>query len=108
MKKKHTNRLRGFFKVIYLLMLRAIEPASQGGAERQRETESIPSRFCTVSEEPGVGLELANREVMSRAKTESRTLGCASDRVTQAALTCGVFKALHFGIVDKGSCTRAD
>ena len=37
---------------------------SREGAERQGERERIPSRFYTVSEEPDVGLELTNHEIM--------------------------------------------
>ena len=33
--------------------------------ERERERERIPSRFCAASEEPDVGLELQNPEIMT-------------------------------------------
>ena len=33
--------------------------------ERERERERIPSRFCTVSTEPSVGLEPTNCEIMT-------------------------------------------
>ena len=33
------------------------------GAERERERERIPSRLCTVGEEPDVGLKLTEREI---------------------------------------------
>ena len=46
--------------------------ASGGGAERGRER--TPSRLCTVSTEPSVGLELTNREIMIWAKIKSQTL----------------------------------
>ena len=36
---------------------------SRGGAERRRDR--IPSRLCTTSTEPNVGLELTNREIMT-------------------------------------------
>ena len=35
-----------------------------GGAETE-ETERIPSRLCTVSMEPNVGLEPTNHEIMT-------------------------------------------
>ena len=46
---------------------------SGGGAEseREREGERIPSRLCTVSPEPNMGLNLTNREIMTRARIES-------------------------------------
>ena len=39
----------------------------RGGAEREteRERERIPSRLCTVSAEPNMGLELMNCEIMT-------------------------------------------
>ena len=46
---------------------------SRGGEERERERERIPSGLCTVSEEPDVGLELSNQEIMIWAKTNSQT-----------------------------------
>ena len=33
--------------------------------ERERERERIPSRLCTVSTEPDVGLELTDCEIMT-------------------------------------------
>ena len=33
--------------------------------KREREKEGIPSRLCTVSTEPDVGLKLTNREIMT-------------------------------------------
>ena len=39
--------------------------------ERERERERIPSRLCTVSTEPEVGLELTNGELMTQAETKS-------------------------------------
>ena len=38
---------------------------SRGGAERERERERIPSRFCAVSPESDVGLDLMNHEIMT-------------------------------------------
>ena len=39
------------------------DSTSRGGAER--EGERIPSRLCTISTEPDVGLELTNPEIMA-------------------------------------------
>ena len=44
-----------FFKVCLFVYLR--ESARRGGAETGRERERIPSRLCTVSTEPNVGLD---------------------------------------------------
>ena len=40
---------------------------SRGGAGREEEgeRERIPSRLCTVSVKPNVGLELTNPEIMT-------------------------------------------
>ena len=41
---------------------------SRGGAEREEDTESeAGSRLRAVSPEPDAGLELTNREIMTRA-----------------------------------------
>ena len=45
-----------FFKLIYL---------SRGGAERERQTERLPSWPQDVSVESDVGLKLTNREIMT-------------------------------------------
>ena len=37
---------------------------TEGGGERERERERIPSRLCAVSAESDVGLEFMNREIM--------------------------------------------
>ena len=39
------------------------ERESRGGAERERQR--IPSRLCTISAEPDVGLEVTNHEIMT-------------------------------------------
>ena len=53
---------------VYLLILREREreeeSAGRGGG-REREREKIPSKLCTVSAEPIVGLELMNGEIMT-------------------------------------------
>ena len=38
---------------------------SRGGAERDGERQSIPSRLCAVSAEPDVRLKLMNHEIMT-------------------------------------------
>ena len=55
------NFLFFFFKFIYL---RERERA-QTGWGRERRRDRIPSRLCTVSTEPDLGLELVNREIMT-------------------------------------------
>ena len=35
------------------------------GRGRERGREGIPSKLCTISAEPKVGLELMNREIMT-------------------------------------------
>ena len=47
---------------------------SRGVAERERGRERIPSRLGTVSTEPDSGLELTNREMLTRAEIKSRML----------------------------------
>ena len=51
--------------------------AGKGQRERERERE-IPGRLHTISTEvssaPNEGLELMNREIMTRAETKSRML----------------------------------
>ena len=39
--------------------------AHEQGRGRERGRERIPSRLCTISEEPDVGLELPNCEIMT-------------------------------------------
>ena len=56
-----------FFKFIYLL-------GRWGEEQRDREREKTPSRLCTVSTEPNVGLELKNCEIMTRGEIKSQTL----------------------------------
>ena len=47
------------------------ERVSRGGAEREGDTESESgSRFWAVSTETDAGLELTNREIMTRAEVE--------------------------------------
>ena len=47
---------------------------SAGGAEREGDTESeVGSRLRAVSTEPDVGLELVNREIMTRAEVGGLT-----------------------------------
>ena len=52
--------------VVYLF-LRERQSVSRGGAEREGDTESAAgSRLQTVSTEPDAGLELTDREIVSR------------------------------------------
>ena len=39
--------------------------------QRERERERIPSRLHTVSTEPNAGLELTNREIMTKLKSDT-------------------------------------
>ena len=50
------------------------------GREREKG-ERIPSRLCTVSAEPDVGLDPTNHEIMTRAEIKSQTLNQVSPRV---------------------------
>ena len=51
-----------------------------GGSEREEDTESeTGSRLWAVSTEPDAGLELTNREIMTRAE-----VGRLTDWATQA------------------------
>ena len=49
-------------KKVYLFILQG---EGQREGERERERERIPSRLCTVSMEPDVGLEPTNCENMT-------------------------------------------
>ena len=53
----------GFFSFLFLslFILRESERECRGGTERER----IPSRLCTVSTEPHMGLEPMNREIVT-------------------------------------------
>ena len=51
--------------------MRERKSASREEAERRRETK-IPTTLCTVSAEPDMGLELTNREILTRAKVKSQ------------------------------------
>ena len=46
-------------------MLFRSEKEREPGRVRERERERIPSRFCAVSAEPDVGLDLTNREIIT-------------------------------------------
>ena len=55
-----------FFVSVFIYFEREIESAGGAGvAEREGERERIPSRLCTVSVEPHVGLKLMNLEIMT-------------------------------------------
>ena len=52
------------FNFIYFLE-RETESEQAGKRQREREGGRIPSRLCTVSAEPDMGLELTNHEIMT-------------------------------------------
>ena len=52
------------------LFLRETERASEQGRGRERERETIPSRFHAISTEPDVGLEPTNQEIMTWDETK--------------------------------------
>ena len=55
---------------------------------RERGRQKIPSRLHTVSSEPNVGLELTNREIMTRAEIQSWTFNWLSCPDTPPYLFC--------------------
>ena len=59
-----------FFLKVHLFILK------EGDRQRDREKrrERIPSRFCTVSVEPDMGLKLTNHEPMTWAEIKGRRL----------------------------------
>ena len=61
---------------------------NRGGSEREGDTESeAGSRFRAVSTKPNVGLELANREIVTWAEA-----GRSADWATQAPLQYNFLK----------------
>ena len=58
-----------FLKCLFIYFERQPVLMSWGGAENERER--VPSRFCTVSEEPEVGLSLMNHEIMTWARIKN-------------------------------------
>ena len=56
-----------FFFHLFILRARENGCTRSRGAERER----IPSRLCTISSEPYVGLELMNRGIITRAEIGS-------------------------------------
>ena len=53
--------------------------------EGQKGRERIPSRVCTVSTEPDVGLKFMNPEIMTWAKTKSQRINWLSHPYTPTA-----------------------
>ena len=54
---------------MFYLFLKDRESMSEGGAQRERDTESeADSRHRAVSTEPDTGLELMSREIMTRVE----------------------------------------
>ena len=66
--RKSYNSVNLFFQIYFK---RGCVCVNRGGAERE---ERIPSRLCAVSAELDVGLNLTNREIMTRAKIKSQML----------------------------------
>ena len=71
--------------------MRVSEHAHKQRRGRERGRERIPSRLCAVSTEPNTGLEVTNREIMTRAKIKSLTLNRLSH---PGAPVSGIFKPL--------------
>ena len=60
-----------------------------GGAERERERrERIPNRLHTISTEPGSGLKLTDREIMTCVEVKSWTLNQVSHPATAPHPEC--------------------
>ena len=60
---------KNFFNVYLVLEERERERESRGGAERKGDTEpKAGSRLRAFGAKPDSGLELTNREIMTRAK----------------------------------------
>ena len=54
-----------FIKVFVYLFLRERDRVRMGEGQRERRGEKIPSRPCTASAEPDVGLQATHRETMA-------------------------------------------
>ena len=86
------------FSFLRFIFERERERASRGRTER--EGERIPSRLCTASTEPDVGLELMNHEVMTRAKVRSWMLKPAEpSRCPKLISTFGVMASICWIII---------
>ena len=67
------------------------ERENKQGRGRERERDRIPSRFCSASTEPNVGLELTNcDEIMTWAEVKSRMLDRLSHPGAPAALNLDI------------------
>ena len=58
----------------YLFIFERRERESGGEAERERETEVIPSSLCSISTEPNTALKTMNCEIMTWAETKNQML----------------------------------
>ena len=74
-----------FFNVSLFLRQCERHSASSGGADRGRHRIRSGSRLWAVSTEPGTGLELTNREIMTWAE-----VGHLTDWATQAPHLTGI------------------
>ena len=61
---RHRN-FEKMFLLIYFERERETERESRGGADRERGSERIPSRLCTDSTEPDMGLEPMKSEIVT-------------------------------------------
>ena len=77
-----------------LFILRGRVNTSGRGVERRRER--IPSRLCTVSTEPDMGLELMNCENISSVEIMSQ---CLTDWASQVHLECYTFYLYIWNII---------
>ena len=59
-----------FYIFLCLFICKRVCVCEQGRG-RERGRHRIPSRLCTVSTEPDMGLEFTNHEIMTRAEIES-------------------------------------
>ena len=66
-----------------------------GGAEREGDTESeAGSRLWAISPEPDAGLELTDREMLTRAE-----IGRPTDWATQAPLSTYTFNCIPWNLM---------
>ena len=64
----YSEAFSGDFNIFFNFIFESDRKQVEGQRER------IPSRLYAVSAEPGAGLKLMNRKIMTRAETKSRTL----------------------------------
>ena len=70
---------KNIYKYLFILSERERESMSggkrEGGREREKEREGIPSRLRTVSTEPDVGFKPTNSEIMTYTDIKNQMLG---------------------------------